>query len=75
MDSCLSRTREKQALKEDPELLERWDDTYGDRMTELVFIGIDMNQTEIEQSLDTCLLTDEELKRTGLYLKIRFHHL
>ncbi|GAA3314579.1 hypothetical protein GCM10020331_007460 [Ectobacillus funiculus] len=34
---------------------------YGDRMTELVMIGIDMNQTEIEESLDKCLLTDQEM--------------
>jgi G3E family GTPase len=52
----------QQILKEDPELLAKWDETYGDRMTELVFIGIDMNREEIEASLDECLLTDEEMK-------------
>ncbi|MEA3320744.1 MAG: GTP-binding protein [Bacillota bacterium] len=53
---------EKQlTLKEEPELLERWDETYGDRMTELVFIGIEMEQTQIERSLDTCLLTEKEM--------------
>ncbi|WP_078410931.1 GTP-binding protein [Priestia abyssalis] len=51
-----------QMLKEEPELLERWHEVYGDRMTELVMIGIDMNQAEIEKSLDACLLTEEELK-------------
>jgi G3E family GTPase len=53
----------QQILKEDPELLAKWDETYGDRMTELVFIGIDMNREEIEASLDECLLTDEEMKQ------------
>ncbi|WP_050183908.1 GTP-binding protein [Domibacillus robiginosus] len=53
---------EKQAiLQEEPELLERWDDTFGDRMIELVFIGLDMNQVEIETSLDFCLLSDDEM--------------
>ncbi|HWO98752.1 MAG TPA: GTP-binding protein [Bacillus sp. (in: firmicutes)] len=51
-----------QMIKEEPELLERWHEVYGDRMTELVMIGIDMNQAEIEKSLDACLLTEEELK-------------
>ncbi|MGD6872867.1 GTP-binding protein [Sutcliffiella horikoshii] len=54
---------EKQlTLQEEPELLERWDETYGDRMTELVFIGIEMEQKQIERSLDTCLLTEKEMK-------------
>ncbi|MFC3886283.1 GTP-binding protein [Bacillus songklensis] len=53
----------QQTLQEEPELLERWHEVYGDRMTELVMIGIDMNQAEIEKSLDACLLTEEEMKK------------
>ena len=45
-------------LKEEPDLLENWDEEFGDRMTELVLIGIDMNREDIEASLDKCLLTD-----------------
>lgn len=51
----------KQLLAEEPELLNRWDDTYGDRITELVMIGISMDQEQIEQTLDACLLTEEEM--------------
>ncbi|WP_318184192.1 GTP-binding protein [Metabacillus idriensis] len=50
-----------ETLKEEPELLERWDKTFGDRMTELVFIGIDLSRDDIETSLDSCLLSDEEM--------------
>ncbi|MEK3807512.1 GTP-binding protein [Bacillus sp. FSL H8-0547] len=50
-----------QTLKDEPELLERWDTEFGDRMTELVFIGIDLKRTDVEASLDECLLTDEEM--------------
>lgn len=52
----------EQTLREEPELLEKWDKEFGDRMTELVFIGHEMNRKEIETSLDTCLLSDEEMK-------------
>lgn len=38
-----------------------WDETYGDRKTEIVFIGIDMNQEDIIRSLDQTLLTDKEM--------------
>jgi G3E family GTPase len=51
----------QQILKEEPDLLEKWDERYGDRMTELVMIGIEMNRKAIESSLDYCLLTDEEM--------------
>ncbi|MDR0137912.1 GTP-binding protein [Metabacillus idriensis] len=50
-----------ETLKEEPELLERWDKTFGDRMTELVFIGIDLSSDDVETSLDGCLLTNEEM--------------
>lgn len=51
----------KQTLLEDPELQEKWDPKFGDRMTELVFIGIDMDHKEVKDSLDKCLLTDKEM--------------
>jgi hypothetical protein len=59
--AVLSEEERQQIFQEDPELLERWDDTYGDRLTEIVFIGMGMNRQEIETSLDSCLLTDEEM--------------
>lgn len=52
----------KQIFEEQPQLLERWDPVHGDRMTELVMIGIGMDRNQIEQSLDSCLLTDDEMK-------------
>ncbi|WP_332630560.1 GTP-binding protein [Halalkalibacter flavus] len=51
----------KKALLEEPELQEKWDPEFGDRMTELVLIGVDMNHKEIRNSLDHCLLTDGEM--------------
>jgi G3E family GTPase len=56
-----SKNEQEQILKEEPELLLKWDETYGDRSNEIVMIGIDMNQKEIEETLDACLLNDEEM--------------
>ncbi|ANU22086.1 GTP-binding protein [Planococcus donghaensis] len=38
----------------------QWDLENGIKMTELVLIGIDMDQSSIVKELDLCLLTDEE---------------
>lgn len=42
---------------------EKWDDTWGDRRQELVFIGgPDMMEADITALLNTCLLNDSELE-------------
>jgi len=44
------------------DLQSRWDPLVGDRQTELVFIGIDMDEDEIRERLDACVLTGEEFE-------------
>jgi len=40
---------------------EKWDEDWGDRMNELVFIGQDMDKEQIAADLDQCLLADFEI--------------
>lgn len=61
--AALPEAEQQQILIEEPEILKNWDKQYGDRITELVFIGIEMDQSTIEKSLDVCLLTDEEMEQ------------
>jgi G3E family GTPase len=39
----------------------QWREPWGDRRQEIAFIGAGMGRAEIEQSLDHCLLTDDEM--------------
>ncbi len=45
----------QQMLAQDPGLLHDWDDTYGDRMVKIVFIGQHMDKAQIIKDLDDCL--------------------
>lgn len=44
------------------EIEHKWHKEFGDRMTELVLIGQDMDETAIRAELDACLCTDAEVK-------------
>jgi len=43
------------AWARDPQSRDNWDDAFGDRMTKLAVIGVDMDQQAICEELDTCL--------------------
>jgi G3E family GTPase len=64
--AALPEEEKQQTLLDDPEIAVDWDPHYGDRVNKIVFIGIDMNQLQIIESLDACLLTEEELKLDAL---------
>lgn len=42
------------------EIESRWDDTFGDRMNELVFIAQDLQKEDLHAQLNACLITAEE---------------
>ncbi|MDG1266607.1 MAG: GTP-binding protein, partial [Ilumatobacter sp.] len=48
--------------EERADLEARWDPIVGDRQTELVFIGIDMDEAAIRERLDRCVLTGAEFE-------------
>ncbi len=45
----------RKMFKEDPELMQDWDDKYGDRMIKIVFIGQNLDKEAISKALDDCL--------------------
>ena len=50
------------AFVENQEQIESgWDDKYGDRKNEIVFIGHDLNEKLIRSLLDNCLSTNQEI--------------
>ncbi|MGG3279439.1 GTP-binding protein [Paenibacillus solani] len=60
--AALTEQEQQELLRSEPDVRRKWDDVWGDRMTELVMIGIGMEQEQIEQELDECLLTDREMQ-------------
>eukprot|EP00177_Eucheuma_denticulatum_P000754 GFKZ01001358.1.p1 GENE.GFKZ01001358.1~~GFKZ01001358.1.p1 ORF type:complete len:1035 (+),score=144.33 GFKZ01001358.1:107-3211(+) len=56
------------AEEEDREkIMENWDNQYGDRETEIVFIGMGIDKERLQGLLDGCLLQDEEMVFTNLW--------
>lgn len=59
---------------EDPDwrsrLLERWDDLYGDRRQEIVFIGTNMDEAALRTHLDACLLPGQPSMDVATWAKL-----
>jgi G3E family GTPase len=47
-------------LNEHLHIKKDWDPEFGDRMTQMVIIGIEMNEKDITKQLEACLLTTNE---------------
>ena len=47
---------ERHKVKRAAEIEARWDDEWGDRATELVFIGIELDEPALRAELDACLV-------------------
>lgn len=60
--AALPKAQQEDVFQQSPEVLEDWDSEFGDRMTQLVIIGIDLDRERIIKQLDSCLLTDEEFR-------------
>lgn len=65
----LPKEEQEIEFKNDSSLIQRWDSEFGDKQTELVLIGIELNRHTIVKQLDNCLLTDEEMKSDWTKLK------
>ncbi|GIN73432.1 zinc transporter [Bacillus sp. J14TS2] len=58
-----SQEEQEELKAEDPDSFVDWDEETGDRMTELVFIGSNMDKQHIIDSLKQCLVTEEEMEK------------
>ncbi|MES3516706.1 MAG: GTP-binding protein [Natronomonas sp.] len=60
--ATLPPEQQKRYLQSVPDLEDDWDEEWGDRGVELVFIGREYDPTELESRLTACLLTDAEMQ-------------
>ncbi|WP_100400659.1 GTP-binding protein [Bacillus sp. FJAT-44742] len=59
--AALPNEEKKELVDQEPETaVELINHEFGDRINELVIIGIDMKQSEIEEALDRCLIQPDE---------------
>lgn len=59
--AAMPEAEQKEILESEPALQRKWDGTWGDRMNEIVLIGMDMDREAIEDQFDACILTPEEM--------------
>ena len=55
-----------------PQLEEMWDEEWGDRGTELVCIGVEMDVETVRERLEACVLTDQEMHGDWAAFEDRF---
>ncbi|MDQ0340053.1 G3E family GTPase [Caldalkalibacillus uzonensis] len=63
--AALPEEEREALLAEQPQLKQTLASEHGDRINEIVFIGIHLDPERVTKSLDECLVSDEEFKRSA----------
>lgn len=59
--ASMSKEKREEILAQRRDVAESWDIEYGDRNTQFVIIGTDLDQEKIEKELDECLVNSSEI--------------
>ncbi|WP_145386260.1 GTP-binding protein [Staphylococcus capitis] len=61
--ATMPKQKQKEILQARAEVAAEWDLEYGDRHTQFVVIGTDLDQEEITRQLDACLINTSEINQ------------
>ena len=59
--ATMSESQQQAILEARQDVVEDWDIEYGDRQTQFVIIGTDLDQEKISRELDACLIHSSEI--------------
>lgn len=71
--AAMEASKQRLILKERDDVRENWDIQYGDRHTQFVIIGTDLDEEKITKELDNCLLNSTEIEQNWDTLKDPYH--
>ncbi|RQN27523.1 GTP-binding protein, partial [Paraburkholderia tropica] len=59
--ATMSESQQQAILEARQDVVEDWDIEYGDRQTQFVIIGTDVDQEKISRELDACFIHSSEI--------------
>ena len=71
--AAMSKEKREEILAQRRDVAESWDIEYGDRNTQFVIIGTELDREKIERELDECLLNSNEINSDWHQLEDPYH--
>lgn len=71
--AAMSKEQREQILNQRPDVAQSWDIEYGDRNTQFVIIGTELEQEKIVKELDQCLVNGDEVDSDWNQLEDPYH--
>ncbi|MHB7935492.1 GTP-binding protein [Staphylococcus haemolyticus] len=71
--AAMSKEQREQILNQRPDVAQSWDIEYGDRNTQFVIIGTELDQEKIVKELDQCLVNGDEIDSDWNQLEDPYH--
>lgn len=71
--AAMSKEQREQILNQRPDVAQSWDIEYGDRNTQFVIIGTELDREKIVKELDQCLVNGDEVDSDWNQLEDPYH--